>query len=273
MSPVFVLNFERMMRMRALRLAPAALIAFASCNPPTPAEPTVEVAVANPQPDPKPKAELPLVKPKTDTPVVAVQPKKEEPPAPPPSFPFPKDEAGKLLPKVVTPPMPAFPATEKFGTAPKPRTAPALLKDPDPLPKLTHSTPPLSVAKPASGPPTAPPDRVPLDLGFGSAAVPARPMLPEAPGIAVKSRDVNLPPDLAPLARQVPDRAPVEDPTADAGNTVISNKSPSLSLGIAAFVKTILPDPFELGEQVKPKLPATAEPSAAPVVVNPQRVK
>src|SRR5205085_8128095 len=128
--------------------APAALLALASCSPPVQPEPAVEVVVATSQPDLKPKVEPSPVQPKKEVPVVAVQPKKEEPPAPPPSFPFPKDEAGKLLPKVVTPPMPAFPAPEKFGTAPKPRSAPALLKAPDPLPKLVHPTPPFALAKP-----------------------------------------------------------------------------------------------------------------------------
>jgi hypothetical protein len=254
--------------MKVLRFAPAALLALASCSPPAPQQPAVEVAVANPQPEPKPKTEPPAPKPE-----VAVQPKKEEPPAPPPEFPFPKDESGKLLPKVVAPPMPAMPPAEKIVTAPKPRPVPKVVRDPEALPKGVHAAPPLAIAKPATKPPTAPAERVPLDLGFGSAAVPERPKLPESPGIAVKARDVNLPPELAPLGRQVPDRASVDDPTSEPGNAVISNKSPTLSLGIAAFLKVVLPDPFELGEQVKPKVPAAAEPSPAPVVVNPQRMK
>ncbi|MFO0805643.1 MAG: hypothetical protein U0791_21280 [Gemmataceae bacterium] len=257
------------------RFIPVALIGFASCSPPAaPPEPAVEVSSATttePVKPTTPKVEAPA--PKAETPVVPVQPKKEEAPPPPKSFPFPAGEAGKLLPDVVRPPMPAMPATEKFGAAPKPRAASKLLNDPDALPKLTHSAPLLNSPKPATGSPTAPPERVPFDLGFGSAAVPAKPAFPEAPGINERARDVNLPPDLIPLGRQAADRASLDDPTAEPGNAMIVTKSPFPELGIAAFLRVAIPDPFELGEQVKPKVPATAEPAAAPVVVTPQRMK
>ena len=252
------------------RILPCALIGLASCGSPPTAEPAIEVAVAVPKVEPK--ADAPQPAPKAETPVVAVQPKKEEPPAPT-SFPFPKDQAGKLLPNVVRPPMPALPAAEKFGAAPKPRIVPKRLIEPDALPKLVHSSPTLPSSKPTSAAPTAPPERVPLDLGFGAAAVPARPAFPNAPGIAIKAREVNQLPDLVPLARQVPDRAALDDPTLEQGNAVIATKSPLPVLGIAVFLKVVLPDPFELADHVKPKVPPTAEPSPAPVAVNPQRMK
>jgi len=250
------------------RILPFSFLLMASCNPPPPSEPAVEVAVAS-QPQPE---ELPPKK--REAPVVAVQPKKEEPPAPPPpTFPFPNDSAGKLLPKVVTPPMPPAPAGEKFGVTPKPRTTPGKLIEPDGLQRVIHFAPPLLTGKTSSAAPTAPAERVPFDLGAGSGAVPARPAFPEAPGIAVKARDVKLPPDLAPLGRQLPDRASLDDPTSDAANGLIANKSPTPVLGQSGFLKVTLPDPFELGEQVKPKVPPAAEPNPAPVVVNPQRPK
>lgn len=258
------------------RFLPLLAFGLASCGQPaaTP-EAAVEVTAATKASDPvKPasKPEVPAV-PKAETPVVVVQPKKDEPPPPPPSFPFPKDEAGKLLPGVVRPAMPAMPAAERLGTAPKPRPASKALSEPDTLPKLVYSSPALNVPRPAAAAPTAPPERVPFDLGYGAAAVPAKPALPEAPGIAVKARDVNLPPDLAPLGRLVPDRASLDDPTAEPGNAVVATKSPFPALGIAAFIRVAIPDPFELGDQVKGKLPPATEPSPAPVPVNPQRVK
>jgi len=256
------------------RFIPVALIGLASCSPPAPPEPAVEVAATTttePVKPVQPRVEPPV--PKTETPEVAVQPKKEEPPAPSPSFPFPKDAAGKLLPEVVRPPMPAMPAAQKFGAAPKPRPASKLLNDPDSLPKLVYSPPVVNSPKTAAGSPTAPPERVPLDLGFGAAAVPAKPALPEAPGIAIRSRDSNLLPDLVPLARQVPDRASLDDPTAEPGNAVVVTKSPFPAIGIAVFLRVAIPDPFELGEQVKAKVPPAAEPSPAPIVVNPARAK
>lgn len=257
------------------RFIPIAVFGLASCSPPAaPPEPAVEVAAATttePVKPATPKVETPV--PKAETPAVPVQPKKETPPEPPKSFPFPAGEAGKLLPDVVRPPMPAMPAVEKLGATQKPRAASKLLNDPDALPKHTYSPPVVNSPKPATGAPSTPPERVPFDLGFGAAAVPAKPALPEAPGIAVKAPDVNELPDLVPLARQVPDRASIDDPTAEPGNAVIVTKSPFPAIGIAAFLRVAIPDPFELGEQVKPKVPAMAEPAAAPVVVNPQRVK
>ena len=119
----------------------------------------------------------------------------------------------------------------------------------------------------------APTERVPLDLGFGASAVPAKPLLPETPGITLKARDVNLPPDLPAFGRQLPDRASLDDPTAESGNAAIVSRSPTFILGVAAFLKVALPDPFELAEQVKGLIPAKAEPSAAPIPVNPQRIK
>jgi hypothetical protein len=256
------------------RFIPVALIGLASCSSPPPPEPAVEVAAATttePVKPATPKVETPA--PKAEPSVTPVQPKKETPPEPPKSFPFPAGEAGKLLPDVVRPTMPAMPAVEKLGATQKPRAASKLLNDPDALPKLTYSAPVVNSPKAATGAPSAPPERVPFDLGFGAAAVPAKPVLPEAPGIAVKAPDVSALPDLVPLARQVPDRASIDDPTAEPGNAVIVTKSPFPAIGIAAFLRVAIPDPFELGEQVKPKVPAMAEPAAAPVVVNPQRVK
>jgi hypothetical protein len=114
---------------------------------------------------------------------------------------------------------------------------------------------------------------VPSDLGFGAAAVPARPALPDSAGVTLKARDVNLPPDLAPLARPVPDRAALDDPTAEPANAAIVTHTPTVSLPQAGFLRVSLPDPFELAEQVKPKVAPAAEPSAGPVPVNPRRPK
>jgi hypothetical protein len=44
-------------------------------------------------------------------------------------------------------------------------------------------------------------------------------------------------------------------------------------LAPAAFLKVAVPDPFEFGGQVKPKVAPAAEPGLTPVPVNPRRVK
>ena len=83
----------------------------------------------------------------------------------------------------------------------------------------------------------------------------------------------GVPPDLPILGRPVPDRASLEDPTADTGNAAIVNKSNMPTLNPSAFQRFGLPDPFELADQVKPRVPATAEPLVVPVTVNPARAK
>ena len=246
--------------MTRLFTIPFVSLGLLGCNQSPPAVPDVAVVAAQ-QADAKPADAA-------QTPVV--QPKKDEPP---PVFPFPNDAAGKALPKVVSPPSPPLPATEKFGTAPKVRTAPNKLVEPEPLSKMLYSPPPLLPAKPAGVRPTSPTERVPLDLGFGASKVPAKPLLPDSPGIAIKARDAKLPPDLAPLARQLPDRASLDDPTAEPGNLIIVSRTPMLVLGLAGFLKSVLPDPFEFADQVKPRVLPTAEPRLAPVPINPQRTK
>ena len=247
---------------RTFLLAAAGLI---GCNRPTPQPvPDVVVAAAE-QPDavaPVPPAPTPDVPP-------AVPP---APPAPPPVFAFPADLAGKELPRVVAPPAPAALPAERYGAAPLARTPPARVVSPDPLAKRRYALPPLLPPKPAGLKPVAPAERAPLDLGV-AAAVPARPSLPVTPGAVAKSRDAAVPPDLAPLGRAVPDRASLDDPTADVANAAIVSRTPTPALPPAAFQKVTLPDPFELGEQVKPKVAPAADPGRTPVPVNPQRPK
>jgi len=110
-------------------------------------------------------------------------------------------------------------------------------------------------------------------LGRGADTVPARPSLPIAAVVTEKARDVNLPPSMPTLGRPFNERVSLDDPTSEFGNSAIVSPGVSVPLKSAEFVKVSLPDPFELGEQVKPKLSPTAEPGLSPVPVNPQRVK
>jgi hypothetical protein len=75
------------------------------------------------------------------------------------------------------------------------------------------------------------------------------------------------------LARPLPDRASLDDPTADPANAAIVARPAGAPWVVAGFLRLVLPDPFELAEQVKPKVPPPAEPGLSPVPVNPQRVK
>jgi hypothetical protein len=239
-------------------------VALLGCNQSSPpAAPDVTVVAANPRPEPAPP-------PKIEAPKKEQPPKKEEPQQ---AFPFPNDAAGRALPKVVLPPAPAQQAVEKFGKEPAVRAVPRQIADPDPRVKSLYALPALLPEKAAALLPAAPAETIPLDLGFGTGRMPGRPVLPESPGVSRKARDVKLPPELTPLAQPAADRASLDDPTSEAGNAIIVNRTPIPAFGTAGFLKVTLPDPFELAEQEKPKVPAAAEPSAAPVILNPQRIK
>jgi hypothetical protein len=133
--------------------------------------------------------------------------------------------------------------------------------------------PPLLPGRAKDLRPGAPPERVPVDLGLLAAAVPARPAFPVAAGVTERAPDVKEPPRLPTLGRQLADRVSLDDPTAELGHAAITAPAVAVSVPPAGFLKVSLPDPFELGAQVKPSVPPAAQPGLSPVPVNPQRVK
>ena len=75
------------------------------------------------------------------------------------------------------------------------------------------------------------------------------------------------------LGRPLNERVSLDDPTSEFANAAIVAPGVNVPLASADFVKVSLPDPFELADHVKPKVPPAAEPGLKPEVVNPQRVK
>src|SRR5262245_27234004 len=213
------------------------------------------------------------VQPVAITPVQPTQPIAPQPAPPPPEFAFADDLTGDALPRVVAPPAPPAPPVERLGTAPKSRSVPAKVLDPNTLAPVSYAPPPVMPPHLPVVKLTAPPEVLPLDLGAGADDVPAKPVLPVATVVKERARDVNLPPALPTLGRPVTDRVSLDDPTSDAGNAVIVAGSAKSPLSASSFLEVTVPDPFEHGWQLKPKVPPTAEPSAVPVPVNPQRVK
>jgi hypothetical protein len=163
--------------------------------------------------------------------------------------------------------------TEKFGAVPKPRTIPAKISNPEMLAKADYTLPQIPTVKPATMSISSPQEKVPFDLGRGANMVPAKPSLPIAAGISERARDVNLPPSMPTLGRPYNERVSLDDPTSEFANAAIVAPDVNVPLKSAEFVKVGLPDPFELGEQVKPKVSPASEPGLNPVPVNPQRVK
>lgn len=254
-------TFHRVLRSSAFAFG------LAGCSQPQAPEPAavevptgsvaLVVPVADAPPAPKPQ------------PAVAAQPPKAEPPP----FAFPADQGGAAIARVVTPnvarPLPA----DKFAVAPKPRAIPARVREPDAARPASYALSPLLPPKPPAPKPANPAERVPLDLGARADGVPAKPVLPVAAVVTERARDANIPPAAPVLGRALVERVGLDDPTAELGNAAIVSASVRVPPAASAFVKASVPDPFELGEQVRPKVPATAEPSAVPIVINPQRVK
>ena len=251
--------------LRRLALVPPFAL-LGACAKPQAAEPVVAAA---PEQPPAPAPAAPQPQPPEAQPAAPVTP-----PAPPaPTFAFPADLGGQALARAVAPdtarPLPAA----RFATEPAARVLPTRVREPEAVVRGSYAPPPL-LAGPLPPPkPAAPPERVPIDLGTGSDKVPARPVLPVAAVETPRARDVNLPPPAPALGRPVPDRVGFDDPTSDHGNAVIVADRAAVPLAAAGFLKAVVPDPFELGAQVKPAVPPAAEPSAAPIPLDPRRVK
>jgi hypothetical protein len=247
------------------RLVAFVLVASLGCNRTSsaPAVPGEVASHGSPQPAPAVASQTPT---KSPPPVAPA-------PAAPPAFAFPPDARGSALAKVVTSAAPAPLPVERFGEAPAERTPPAVVLFPESPVRVTHALPPVLPEKPAGLKPADPPERVPVALGAGAGVLSTRPALPDAPGITARAPDVSRPPALPPLARRVPDRASLDDPTAEPGHAVIVNRPVEFPWGPAAFLKVTVPDPFELAAQVKPGHDPAAEPGLQPVPVNPRRPK
>jgi hypothetical protein len=196
-----------------------------------------------------------------------------KPPEPPPEFKFAPDIGGKAVASAVAPNLTKPLAVERAPVVPKPRAVPDRVLNPDAAERVAFVPPPLMPPKPPSAKPANPAERVPLDLGAGADAPPAKPVLPVVAIETPRARDVNLLPPPPVLGRQFAERASLDDPTVETGNAAAVTNTVPVPLALSPFLKLGIPDPFELLEQVKPKVPAPAEPAALPVPVNHARAK
>lgn len=191
-----------------------------------------------------------------------------------PVFEYPSDLGGKTVVHAVSPEPPALSPAERFGVSPRSRSVPAKILNPELTPK-THYVPPHIESVSFSSQTVVPP-REPIPTDFGRSTdsfLPARPTLPIAAAMSERARDATAPPAMPTLGRRANERVSLEDPTSDVANAAIVAPPVNVPLTSAAFLKVTLPDPFELGEQIKPVVPPAAEPAAVPVIVDPRRVK
>ena len=116
-----------------------------------------------------------------------------------------------------------------------------------------------------------PPERVPDTLGETADRDPAFARLPQRPRV----RQPGVPPpgaaDVPPLARQVVDRAALDDPTAEIAAVRAVFTALPLPATPAWFLRLGIPDPFELAGHLRGKTGSDAELGTKPVNVPPGR--
>lgn len=250
--------------MNAVRFAPLFVFVLGCSQQPPDAPAPIDVSKVQLVPD-APVAALP------QPPVQPPQP--PQPPEPPPEFTFAPDLGGRTVALAVEPNITKPLALDRVPAAPKPRAVPDRVLNPEANDRAAFVPPPLMPPKPAATKPANPAERVPFDLGIGADAPPSKPVLPTVAVETPRALDVNLPPPAPTLGRQFTERASLEDPTSETGNAATVSNTVPVALALSPFLKLGIPDPFELLEQVKPKVPPTAEPSALPVPVNHPRAK
>lgn len=213
-------------------------------------------------------APVPVAAVSTPTPVVVPPATVPSPPVPVPApqpvvFALPDDFGGKAVSRATEPtlsPLPAAPPTAK----PKGRVSDADRGD-LPLPASGVGVAPLPLKPPAPAKLSPPPEAVPSTLGGAASAADVK--LPESPG--VRSPKVANPgaTDVPLSGRPLPDRAPLADPTADiSGSQVVKTSTPVPDVR-PWFARFAVPDPFELAEHLKGKLPLDGELGTAPALV------
>ena len=179
------------------------------------------------------------------------------------TFTFPADDGGKILGRIL-PPMPPAPLGPLPARTASERALPAFLAAPD-----ASSMPATVTPRPYPQPmriaprPTPLPDRVPFDLSLRELDRPEIIVLPVGGLTRIDPLDVKSPVDLPILARPTPDRAPLDDPTAEFTAKSVINANLPLRVTLALFVKVNLPDPFENAEAAKVKLTIPDDPAKA----------
>jgi hypothetical protein len=169
-------------------------------------------------------------------------------PGPADGFHFPDDRGGALLARLLMPERQPLPTDRSTG--PRPRTLPRSLDNPAPeLPPVALLVPRL----PSGSGATKLRPRWTLEETLDGLTEPPRLIvapLPEGPRIRLPAADLNQPAPLPLLARPLPDRASLDDPTTEVSlaeavmGIVPPRPTPS------PFQKQTLPDPFEFRQPV-----------------------
>src|SRR5882672_11362687 len=168
-------------------------------------------------------------------------------PTPSSEFPFPADKGGRLLADRLRPANQVPTLPEDKPAAAKRLAGPAKLENPElSLPKVPILHPPslpLTKIKPIR--PTLVEGEPPLSRARLDLPSPTPVKLAVGPKIAWPSPDIHQPIPLSILARQVTDRASLDDPSGDASlAAALAAKVPDRSTP-APFLRLTIHDPFE----------------------------
>jgi len=232
-----------------------ALLLACGCARDPSAGPAMGQPVLAAQPEPKPP-EVPKMR---EVPK-AVEPKPPEPAALT-EYRFPETDAGRILAKTLPPgPLPPFPdlPRKEQGVRPLP---PALAEMDTPFKSLPTSPPRYPLTARPQPRPQSLPERVPLEISRIEIERPSAIVLITGALTRIAPRDVNEPSALSILAKPVPDRASLEDPSIPFTlRSLISLQLPLRDQPVG-FLKINLPDPFENLEPAKVKTPAVEDPN------------
>jgi hypothetical protein len=160
------------------------------------------------------------------------------------------------------------------------RKIPPLASDPEPGPRRLHG--PKTLEKPelpwpafpaalprlplAQGKPLQPhllAEAAPLSQERNEPRAPEKPKLP-ASKFAPPGLDVNQPVPLPVLAKPLPDRAPLGDPTLEASVAAALGEPLPLRTTPVPFLRLNLPDPFENSLAVRLRTPHEENPTPVP---------
>lgn len=162
-------------------------------------------------------------------------------------FPFPPDKGGGLLADRLRPANQIPPLPEEKPAPSKRLAGSAKLENPEvPLPKLSiPSLPSIPLAKTKQIRPTLVEGEPPLSRERLNLPGPGPVKLAAGPKVAWPSPDINQPMPLPILARQVTDRASLDDPSGEVSQAAaLAAKVPGRTAP-APFLKLTIPDPFE----------------------------
>ncbi|MBX9678298.1 MAG: hypothetical protein K2X38_06005 [Gemmataceae bacterium] len=131
--------------------------------------------------------------------------------------------------------------------------------------------PPMMSVKPMR--PSVSPEGAPLTFHRAEPVPPAAIVLPEQPLVRVPSIDLERPLPVPLLAIQVRDRTSISDPSLDASVAAALSPQTPIRTQRTPFSPLNLPDPFELQEQVKPRVAVDESPQPPAILPLPPTLR